>query len=236
MNNQTKVEEIGKQKAAEYSIQYIEKGMKLGLGTGTTVNFLVEIIAKKNLQKELGLTLVSTSTRTTRFAEKLGLQFSTLEEVKQLDLTLDGADEFDSEKNLIKGGGGALLQEKIVASSSTTMRVIAGLEKKVELLGKFPLPIEVVAFGWNTTQKRLVELFTEMYFEEFNCDLRMAGSQPLLTDESNYILDFTLNRISAPQLLEEEINKQVGVVECGIFSGLCSEVIVGDTKGKISKY
>ena len=236
MNNQTKIEEIGKQKAAEYSIQYIEKGMKLGLGTGATVNFLVEIIAKKNLQKELGLTLVSTSTRTTRFAEKLGLQFSTLEEVKQLDLTLDGADEFDSERNLIKGGGGALLQEKIVASSSTTMKVIAGLEKKVELLGKFPLPIEVVAFGWNTTQKRLVELFAEMYFEEFDCDLRRAGSQPFLTDESNYILDFTLNRISAPQLLEEEINKQVGVVECGIFSGLCSEVIAGDTKGKISKY
>jgi len=227
-------QETDKISAAKFSLKYLQKGMKLGLGTGATVNHLIKLIAQKSLHHELNLTMVSTSSQTRYLAESLGLTISELDSVGQLDLTIDGADEFDLDRNLIKGGGGALLQEKIVASSSDSMKVIASMTKKVDLLGQFPLPVEIVAFGWNTTQKRLKDLFKEMQFDTIECQIRRQGQSPFVTDESNYIIDFYLGRIAAPKLFEEEINKQVGVVECGIFSGLCDEVIAGDSRAQVS--
>ncbi len=236
MNNQNVSEDFGKKSAAAYALSYLKDDMKVGLGTGSTASHLVRMIAKQSLQTERRLTFVATSSQTRQLAESFGLRISDLTRVGRLDLTLDGADEFDADLNLIKGGGGALLQEKIVASASTRMNVIASISKKVSSLGQFPLPVEIIAFGWTATLSRLEYLFKEMKFDCSRGKLRMADGIPYRTDEGNYILDFKLNHIPSPELLEKEIKLQIGVVDCGLFIGLCDEVIAGDSSGKITVF
>jgi ribose 5-phosphate isomerase A len=176
---------------------------------------------------------VPTSTRTAELARKVGIDVVSLDDAKWLDLTIDGADEFDAELNLIKGGGGALLQEKIVATASDRMIVIADIGKEVKTLGAFPLPIEVIRFGWQTTQALVEETLVSVDVDGRSSTLRMNGSAPYLTDEGNYILDLQLNRIGNARQLSVILNQIPGVVENGLFVDICDTVVLGFADGKV---
>ncbi|MEM9844766.1 MAG: ribose-5-phosphate isomerase RpiA, partial [Pseudomonadota bacterium] len=181
--------------AAKRSVDYIEDGMRVGLGTGSTAAWMVRCLGELVRDEGLNVRGVPTSTRTAKLATDMGINVVTLEEARWLDVTIDGADEFDADMNLIKGGGGALLQEKIVATASDQMIVIADVGKQVETLGAFPLPVEVVPFGWKTTKALIEELLISMDVLGREAHLRMTGNKPFVTDEGNYILDLQLGRI-----------------------------------------
>ncbi|MBY8977418.1 ribose-5-phosphate isomerase RpiA [Rhodobacteraceae bacterium NNCM2] len=208
------------------ALAHVEPGMKLGLGTGSTAAFMVDELGKL-VAGGLKVTGVPTSSRTAEQAAGLGIPLSTLEEVGRLDLTIDGADEFDPALNLIKGGGGALLQEKIVASASDRMIVISDASKEVATLGAFPLPVEIVRFGWKSTERHVARLLKSADVGARKLAWRMAGDQPFVTDEGHFILDCHLERIGAPADLDNALNALPGVVESGLFCGIASEVIVG---------
>ena len=147
--------------AAKQATEYVESGMKIGLGTGSTAAWLVQCLGEMVREEGLSVTCVATSNETATLASEVGLQTVPLEEVKWLDLTIDGTDEFDESLALIKGGGGALLREKIVATASDRMIVIADASKRVAGLGKFPLPVEVVPFGLSVTQNLIQEMLDQ---------------------------------------------------------------------------
>ena len=156
-----------------------------------------------------------------------------LDEAKWLDITIDGADEYDGNLNLIKGGGGALLQEKIVATASDQMIVIADAGKAVEALGAFPLPIEVIPFGWQTTKTLVEETLIGLDVLGRTSTLRLNGDSPYVTDEGNYIIDLHLNRIGNARQLALVLNQVPGVVENGLFIDICDAVIVGHGDGRV---
>ena len=148
--------------AASRACEFVENGMRVGLGTGSTAAWMVRCLGERLRRDGLKISGVPTSTRTAELARKVGIDVISLDEAKWLDLTIDGADEFDGEMNLIKGGGGALLQEKIVATASDRMIVITDVSKEVETLGAFPLPVEVIPFGWQTTKALIEETLVNM--------------------------------------------------------------------------
>ncbi|MGB1235894.1 MAG: ribose-5-phosphate isomerase RpiA [Planktomarina sp.] len=219
--------------AAKRAVEYVQDGMKVGLGTGSTAAWMVRVLAERVRAEDLDIHCVPTSTRTAKLANDLGLRVISLDEAKWLDLTIDGTDEFDDELNLIKGGGGALLQEKIVATASDQMVVIADLSKKVEALGAFPLPVEVIPFGWQTTKALLEELLVSLDVMGRTASLRMNGDAPYVTDEGNHILDLHLNRIGDPRQLAMALNQIPGVVENGLFIDICDVVVLGAGDGTI---
>ncbi len=176
---------------------------------------------------------VPTSTRTADLAREVGIDVVTLEEAKWLDITIDGADEFDADLNLIKGGGGALLQEKIVASASDRMVVIADAAKEVETLGAFPLPVEVIPFGWQATQAMVEEMLISVDVLGRDSTLRMDGAAPYVTDEGNRILDLHLKRIGNARHLALALNQVPGVVENGLFIDICDTVVIGHGDGRV---
>jgi len=184
-------------------------------------------------EQGLSFTAVPTSTRTAELAREMGIRVISLDEAKWLDLTIDGADEFDADLNLIKGGGGALLQEKIVATASDQMVVIADAGKEVETLGAFPLPAEVIPFGWQTTQALIEETLVSMDVLGRTATLRMNGDAPFVTDEGNYILDLHLKRIGNCRQLAMVLNQIPGVVENGLFIDICDTVIIGYGDGEV---
>jgi len=175
--------------AAKRASEYVESGMRVGLGTGSTAAWLVRCLGEMVREEGLRIKGVPTSTRTAELAREVGIDVISLDEAKWLDITIDGADEFDGELNLIKGGGAALLQEKIVATASDQMIVIADVGKQVDTLGSFPLPLEVIPFGWQTTQALVEETLISMDVLGRSSTLRMNGQVPLVTDEGNHILD-----------------------------------------------
>lgn len=207
--------------------------MRVGLGTGSTAAWLVRCLGEMVREDGLKITGVPTSARTAELAREVGIELITLDEARWLDLTIDGADEFDSELNLIKGGGGALLQEKIVATASDQMVVIADKAKEVETLGAFPLPIEVIPFGWQTSQALVEETLISMDVMGRSSTLRMNGASPYVTDEGNHILDLHLNRIGNPRQLALVLNQIPGVVENGLFIDICDTVVIGYGDGKV---
>ncbi|AWD23062.1 ribose-5-phosphate isomerase RpiA [Fuscovulum blasticum] len=219
--------------AARRAVDFVEDGMKLGLGTGSTAAWMVRSLAERVRDEGLRVTCVATSRRTAELAVGLGLDVRTLDEVKWLDLTIDGADEFDTHLNLIKGGGAALLQEKIVATASDQMIVIADAAKEVAQLGAFPLPVEVIPFGWRTTKALVEETLVSMDVIGREVTLRMTGDQPLRTDGQNHILDLHLNRIGNPRQLSLVLNQIPGVVENGLFIDICDTVVVGHPDGRV---
>ena len=219
--------------SAKRAAQYVESGMKVGLGTGSTAAWLVKCLGEMVRDEGLKIKGVPTSTRTAELAREVGIEVITLDEARWLDLTIDGADEFDSELNLIKGGGGALLQEKIVATASDRMVVIADVGKEVETLGAFPLPIEVIPFGWQTTQALVEESLVSMDVLGRESALRMNGDTPFVTDEGNHILDLHLKRIGNPRQLALVLNQMPGVVENGLFIDICDSVVLGFGDGKV---
>lgn len=218
---------------AKRAAQFVESGMKVGLGTGSTAAWLVRCLGEMVREDGLRIKGVPTSTRTAELARQVGIEVVSLDEAKWLDLTIDGADEFDAEFNLIKGGGGALLQEKIVATASDRMVVIADIGKEVETLGKFPLPIEVIPFGWQTTQALVEETLVSMDVLGRDSTLRMNGDVPFVTDEGNHILDLHLKRIGNARQLALILNQMPGVVENGLFVDICDAVVLGFGDGKV---
>jgi ribose 5-phosphate isomerase A len=219
--------------AAKQATQYVEDGMKVGLGTGSTAAWLVKCLGEMVEKEGLKIKGIPTSSRTAALARDVGIEVISLDEAKWLDLTIDGADEFDGNLNLIKGGGGSLLQEKIVATVSDQMIVIADAAKSVETLGNFPLPIEVVPFGWQTTKTLLEETLIGMDVLGRKVTLRMNGDAPFCTDEGNHILDMHLNRIDNARQMSLFINQIPGVVENGLFIDICDIVVIGYGDGRV---
>ena len=219
--------------AAKRAADFVEDGMRVGLGTGSTAAWLVRCLGEMVRDEGLKIKAVPTSTRTAALAREVGIDVISLDEANWLDLTIDGADEFDGELNLIKGGGGALLQEKIVATASDQMIVIADIGKEVETLGAFPLPIEVIPFGWRTTQSLVEELLISMDVLGQNSTLRMNGDTPFVTDEGNHIVDLHLKRIGDARQLALVLNQVPGVVENGLFIDICDIAVVGFGDGRV---
>lgn len=219
-----------KQAAAAHAVTFVRDGMKLGLGTGSTARFFVDLVADRASAEDWTLSCVPTSSVTRDQALARGLRVVTLDEAGALDLTVDGADEFDPSLSLIKGGGAALLQEKIVASASERMIVISDASKEVDVLGAFPLPVEIVRFGHGTTAVKVRACLTALDLDGA-ITLRMAGDAPLVTDEGHYILDLSLGQIVDPAGLDVALNTIPGVVESGLFCAIASMVIIGETDG-----
>ena len=211
-----------KQLAAEKSVEFIKDGMILGLGTGSTVFFLVHKLAVL-VKQGLNVTCVSTSNQTSELAKSLGIKILDLNDVDQIDLTIDGADEVDKNLNGIKGGGGALLYEKIVAKASKKVIWIVDSSKFVEKLGRFPLPVEIISFG----SKQLFNRFAELGFSP---QIRKNGNNNFITDSGNLIVDLHLNEIDDAIILERQIKLMQGVVEVGLFNNIADTVIVGKEK------
>ena len=219
--------------AAKRAVDFVEDGMRVGLGTGSTAAWMVRCLAEVVRQDGLKIRAVPTSTRTAALARELGIEVVSLDEAKWLDLTIDGADEFDADLNLIKGGGGALLQEKIVATASDQMIVIADAGKEVGALGAFPLPVEVIPFGWQTTKWLIEEMLVSIDVLGRGTSLRMNGDRPFVTDEGNHILDLHLGRIGNARQLAMVLNQVPGVVENGLFIDICDVVVVGYGDGRV---
>ena len=219
--------------AAKRAADFIEDGMRVGLGTGSTAAWLVRCIGEMVRDDGLRIKGVPTSTRTAQLAREVGIEVISLDEARWLDLTIDGADEFDNDLNLIKGGGGALLQEKIVATASDRMIVIADIGKEVESLGAFPLPVEMIPFGWRTTQALIEETLVSMDVLGRQATLRMNGDVPFVTDEGNHILDLHLKRIGNPREVAMVLNQMPGVVENGLFIDICDTVVIGYGDGRV---
>ncbi|NWG29510.1 MAG: ribose-5-phosphate isomerase RpiA [Ignavibacteriaceae bacterium] len=208
-----------KQMAAEYAVNYIEDGMIVGLGTGSTVAFMLNKLSQR-VKAGLNIKAVSTSAVTTKLATSLGIKISMLSEVEEIDLTIDGADEVDKNLNGIKGGGGALLYEKIIAFNSKRNIWIVDSTKLVKTLGKFPLPVEVVQFG---STHLCVKLESQGYRPTF----RLSGTKRFITDNNNYIIDLKMDKIEDPLGLDTKLKKFPGVVETGLFCNVADIVIAG---------
>lgn len=219
-----------KRAAAEAALAYVKPGMKLGLGTGSTAAHFVELLGEKVAQG-LDVVGVPTSEATRELAERHGVPLTTLKDTPELDLTVDGADEIDPELRLIKGGGAALLREKIVAFASKKMIVIADKSKFVSHLGAFPLPIEVVPFGKESTRRAIARLAQELGGSG-EVDIRRAEDEcPVVTDSGHIIVDAHFGKIGDPTEVSEALNRIPGVVEHGLFIGLASLAIVAGPDG-----
>lgn len=215
---------------------YVESGMKVGLGTGSTAAWLVKHLGQKVREEGLQITGVPTSVRTAELARAEGINVVTLDDAKWLDLTIDGADEYDGELNLIKGGGGALLHEKIVATASDQVIVIADLSKRVEQLGAFPLPVEVIEMGWTASKALIEETLASLDVLGREVTRRMAGDDPFRTDEGNFILDLHVKAITDARQMAIILNQIPGVVENGLFIDICDMVITGHGSGTVDVF
>ena len=218
-----------KKAAALAAMEYVKPGMSVGLGTGSTTKHFIEALAKK-AKVGLDVKCVATSRQTFELAKKLGLAITDLEKQPFLDLTVDGADEFDGNFQLIKGGGGALLLEKIVASSSRYMIVIADESKKVDTLGKYPLPVEVVPFGVKATAWK-IERALKICGLDGKLTLRVRDGKPFVTDSGNAIIDVAIGKIPDPDRLSNLLCITPGIVDHGLFIGICGIILMGTKDG-----
>jgi ribose 5-phosphate isomerase A len=218
-----------KKAAAIAALEYVKAGNKVGLGTGSTANHFITALAEK-ARGGFDVECVATSRASFQLASGLGLKMTTLEKHAHLDLTVDGADEFDGNYQLIKGGGGALLVEKIVATSSRYMVVIADQSKKVNALGKFPLPVEVVPFGVNATAWK-IERALKLCDLKGKMQLRLKDGKPFVTDSGNAIIDVTIGHIPEPRRLDNLIKSIPGVVDHGLFIDICGIIMMGTDDG-----
>ena len=214
-----------KRTAAARAVEFVEDGMVLGLGTGSTATFVIEHLAAR-VARGLRITAIPTSEHTAEIARGLGIPLATFGEHRHVDLAIDGADEVErATLNLIKGHGGALLREKIVAAASTRFVVVVDDEKLVDRLGeRMPVPVEVVQFGWQATAAALAQLGAEPA-------LRQNEGRSFVTDGGNFILDCRFGPIADPERTERLVNLTVGVVENGLFVGRSSAVVVASEGG-----
>ena len=213
-----------KRAAALRAVDLVRSGMVLGLGTGSTAAYAIDEIGRRLADGTLrDLVGIATSVASEARARALGIPLTTLERHARVDFTIDGADEVDPARRLIKGAGGALLREKIVASASARLAIVVDASKRVARLGtRYPVPVEVAAFGWSTHVDALRALGGEPV-------LRMHDDAPYRTDGGNFILDVRFaGGIDDPEGLEQAIRRRAGVVETGLFLGFSPEVIVGE--------
>ena len=216
-------------KAAAAALEYVEDGMRLGIGTGSTAEEFVRLLAEK-VAAGFRIEGVPTSERTARLCLELGVPLKSLDELPELDLTIDGADEVDGQLRLIKGGGGALLREKIVAAASKRMIVIADETKVVDVLGAFKLPIEVNPFGQVATRIAIEKVASRLGLSG-EIAVRQSHDGAFLTDGGHLILDASFGRIPDADALAGELNAIPGVVEHGLFIGIASLAIIAGPQG-----
>ncbi len=216
-----------KEVAARAALNYVEDGMALGLGTGSTAVHFIRLLGERMQAEGLQVRGIATSERSRQQALDLHIPLLDLSEVDALDLAVDGADEVDPTLNLIKGAGGALVREKLVAAASRKFLVICDQSKLKPFLGTCPLPVAVQPFGWTTTRRRL---------EKFGADIALRtlpNGNPFLTDDGLYILDMRFGQISHPPALEEALKSVIGVADVGLFTGLTTLVLAGDEDGQV---
>ncbi len=216
-----------KRQAAERAVEFVESGMVVGLGFGSTASYAVARIAQRLAAGDLrGIVAVPTALQVEREARRLGIPLTSLDEHPQIDLTIDGADEVDPNLDLIKGGGGALLREKIVAQASVREIIVVDEAKLSEKLGtRFPVPVEILPFGRGALAQFLEQLGAAIA-------LRLApGGQPFETDQGNWILDATFGPLEDPQPVADQLDRKAGVVAHGLFLGLATDVIVAGPGG-----
>jgi ribose 5-phosphate isomerase A len=229
-----------KRAAAARALHLVEDGMRLGLGTGSTAAWFVDLLAAHLAETGKTVTCVPTSSTTRAQAERLGILLTRLDEAAgdagALDLAVDGADEVEATGGrlaLIKGGGGALLQEKIVAAASRRFVVVADASKRVATLGAFDLPVEVVRFGWRTTAGHIARALEGQEVGGRAWRLRGRDGAPFLTDEGHHIIDLALGRIGDPAGLDRALRAIPGVVETGLFVGMAAQAILGHPDGTV---
>jgi ribose 5-phosphate isomerase A len=215
-----------KDAAAKASLRYVNDGDIVGLGTGSTAAFMVRALAEK-LRAGLKIVGIPTSKRTEELAASLGIAVTTLDEYQDINVTIDGADEFDSQLRLIKGGGGALLREKIVASASRKLVIIADSSKQASKLGRFPLPVEVIPFAEKLVARKIVAMGAQVKLREY------AYGNPFVTDEGHHILDCHFGEIDDPEKIGSELRFMPGIVEHGLFLNMASVVVVGKADGVV---
>jgi ribose 5-phosphate isomerase A len=219
-----------KRAAAERAVSLVEPGMRIGLGTGSTARHFVELLGER-VRNGLAVTAVPTSEATRSQAAKAGIPLSTLDETPELDLTVDGADEISPDLTLMKGGGGALLWEKIVAAASARMVVIADDTKWVPVLGRFPLPIDVVPFGVAATRRAVEKAAAACGCPGPVVQRRTSEGHPFVTDGGHHLLDAALGRIPDPKALAARLAEIPGVAEHGLFIGLATAAILAGPEG-----
>jgi ribose 5-phosphate isomerase A len=222
--------ETQKRHAAARAVDFVRPRMRLGLGTGSTARHFLELLAER-VRAGLDIVGVPTSEATRRDAERLGILLTTLDETPELDLTVDGADEIAPDLSLIKGGGGALLYEKIVAGASSRMLVIADESKWVPALGAFPLPVEVIPFGYGATQRAVAAAVAEFGAAAATLRRREKDGHAFVTDAGHWIVDVSMGRIKDPRSLADRLAAIPGVVEHGIFIGLAHTAVIAGPNG-----
>ncbi|UHA73698.1 ribose-5-phosphate isomerase RpiA [Paenibacillus sp. 481] len=216
-----------KQLAAEKAVAYIQDGMVVGLGTGSTAYWAIHKIAER-VHAGLHIRAVASSEQSERLALELGIPIVPFSQIDEIDISIDGADEVDTELNLIKGGGGALLREKVLAANSKQFIVIVDESKLVNKLGKFPLPVEIVPFAANLTINKLTELAGEV-------NVRSVHGREFVTDNGNLIVDCYFQEIANAKQLNQQLNLIPGVVDNGLFVGMVQQVIVGYADGTVTE-
>jgi ribose 5-phosphate isomerase A len=208
-----------KEAAARASLRFVKDAQVVGLGSGSTATHFIKLLGEQ-VKNGLRIRGIPTSVRSKELAESLGIPLTTLDEWQEIAVTVDGADEVDPKMRLIKGGGGAMLREKIVASATKQLVIVADASKQVPVLGKFPLPVEVIKFAQALVAKRITALGASVELR------RNADGKPYLTDENNYVLDCHFGEIRDPEGLARELSQMPGVVEHGLFIGMAGVVLI----------
>jgi len=208
-----------KRRAAAYSVRFIESGMAVGLGSGTTASHFISSLGEQ-VRDGLRIRAIPTSEKSGDLARRAGIEITDFGQIDRLDVTVDGADEIDPQLNLIKGGGGALLHEKIVASATDRLVIIGDSRKPVAALGAFPLPIEVIPFGYELALRRIRELGPSVKLRT------LPSGDPFLTAERNYILDCSFGKIDDPEDVADRLERIAGVVEHGLFLRLAATAVI----------
>jgi ribose 5-phosphate isomerase A len=219
IKNDLKKGDLEKEAVARASLRFVRDGNIVGLGTGSTAAYVVRFLGER-VQAGLKIRGIPTSVQTKELAASVGIPLTTLDEFQQIDVTIDGADEFDPQLHLIKGGGGALLREKIIASASRQVVIIADSSKQVAVLGKFPLPVEVIPFAQLLVAKRIAALGAAVKLRQD------AKGDPFVSDEGHHILDCGFGQIPDPPALARKLSDMPGVVEHGLFIDLASVVLM----------
>src|SRR5579862_7486150 len=207
-----------KEAAARASLQFVKDGQVVGLGTGSTATYFIKLLGEQ-VKNGLRVRGIPTSVKSRDLAASLNIPLTTLDECQEIAVTVDGADEVDPELRLIKGGGGALLREKVVASASKQLVIVADASKQVPVLGKFPLPVEVVRFAQALVAKRIRSLGADVQLRQG------PDGKPYLTDENNHILDCRFGQIPDAEGLARTLSEMPGVIEHGLFIGMASVVL-----------